>query len=54
MTERIEHWITQSWDELRPVAPYLAAALVSGGSLGSVLLGLVWLIQRHRQTERRT
>ncbi len=54
MIERIAHWIIQSWDELRPIAPYVAAALVSGGSISSVLVVLVWLFQHHRQAEPRT
>ncbi|HEY2590006.1 MAG TPA: hypothetical protein VGI35_00335 [Steroidobacteraceae bacterium] len=55
MTERVAHWIAQSWDELRLIAPYAAAALVSGGSVSSVMVALVWLFQhRHHTTEPRT
>ena len=55
MTERVAHWIIQSRDELRLIAPYAAAALVSGGSMSSALVTLVWLFQHHRRrTEPRT
>jgi hypothetical protein len=47
MTARVGHWITQSWDELRLIAPYAAAALVTGGSISSVMVTLVWLLQHH-------
>ena len=47
MTARVAHWITQSWEELRLIAPYAAAALVTGGSISSVMVTLVWLVQHH-------
>jgi hypothetical protein len=53
MIERVAHWITQGSNELRLIAPYAAAALVTGGSISSVMVALVWLFQHHR-TEPRT
>jgi len=54
MTARVAHWITQSWGELHLVAPYAAAALVTGGSISSVMVTLVWLFQHHHHgTENR-
>ncbi|MGH8218376.1 MAG: hypothetical protein ACREUT_07410 [Steroidobacteraceae bacterium] len=52
MSERIVHWITESWGELRLAAPYALAALVTGGSVSSVLVALVWLFRQHHQTVR--
>ena len=54
MTARVAHWITQSWDELRLITPYVSAALVTGGSVSSVIVALVGLVQHHHHTEPRT
>jgi len=54
MAEKLTHWIADGWDELREVAPYAAAALVTGGSISSVLVALVWLVQHHHHTGPRT
>lgn len=49
MIARVAHWIAQSWEELRLIAPYAAAALVSGGTISSVLVTLVWFFQHHHK-----
>lgn len=54
MAEKLALSIAHSWDELRLVAPYAAAALASGGSISSVLIVLVWLFQHHPSTEPRS
>lgn len=54
MSEKIAHWAAHSWDELREIAPYAAAALVTGGSISSVLVAVVWLFQHHHRAEPRS
>lgn len=54
MTEKFAQWIAHGWDELRVIAPYAVAALVTGGSLSSLLIGLVWLLQHRERAERRS
>jgi len=53
MAEKITHWVAHGWDELRTFTPYAAAALVTGGSISSVLITLVWLLEHHPRRERR-
>ena len=53
MIARVTHSLMQIWDELRPIGLYAAAALVTGGSLSSVLVAVVWLLQHHRNAEAR-
>jgi hypothetical protein len=50
---RVVHWIAQSFDELRLITPYAAAALVSGGTISSVLVTLVWFFQHRHKAELR-
>lgn len=54
MKEKVAHWMTQSFDELRELGPYAAAALVTGGSVSSVLVTLVWIYRRHHGMGSRT
>ena len=54
MAEKMVHWVAHGWDELRVVTPYAAAALVTGGSISSALVTLVWLLQHHPRTGRRS
>ncbi len=50
---RVAHWMTQSFNELRALGPYAAAALITGGSISSLLVTLVWLFQHHPGREAR-
>lgn len=54
MKEKVAHWMTQSFDELRALGPYATAALVTGGSVSSVLATLVWLYRRRHAAGPRT
>ena len=54
MIEKAAHWIADGWDELRVMSPYAAAALLTGGSLSSILVALWWLVQHHGRAELRS
>lgn len=45
--ETVARWMSQSLEELRAMSPLATAALVTGGSVSSVLVTLVWLLQHH-------
>ncbi len=54
MHDRLAHWLAQSFGELRALGPYETAALITGGSLSSLLVALVWLFQHHHEREARS
>ena len=45
--QTVARWMSHGLDELRAVGPLATTALLTGGSVSSVVLTIVWLLQHH-------
>lgn len=54
MRHLVAHWMTQSLEELRALGPLATGAFVAGGTLNSLAVAVVWLVQHHVKRESRS